>query len=303
MVPGVVVGVNVELDSELVHERESVEFDPKKTAAVATRESRKTESSTGPAPGGRPGAVPNGVTHNSGAAVAQVESPKSESEVSDAEQINTVSRNEIRGSKAAYVPNVVKASIRVPQSYFAKVWSESNPPSPGQPPQPPTSAQLQDVEMREKNSIKDAVVALLLEQEAGKDPYTAVVVTTYQDLKTPEPESPTVTAQTTTWLGSNWQTLSMVLLGVVSLVLLRGVVRSGPAPASEAALPVVGEPAAPARVSQAVEMEDEEADAAPRLKGRFKISGPNLRAELAEMVREDPESAAKVLSKWIGELN
>jgi flagellar M-ring protein FliF len=303
MVPGVVVGVNVELDSELIHERASVEFDPKKTAAAATKESRKTETSTGPAPGGRPGAVPNGVTHNAGAAVAQVESPKSESEVSDAEQINNVSRNEIRGSKAAYVPNVVKASIRVPQSYYANVWLEANPPAPGEPPAAPTPAQLQDIETREKNSIKDAVVALLLEQEAGRDPYTAVTVTTYQDLKVPEPESPTIAAQTTTWLGGNWQTVSMVLLGLVSLVMLRGVVRSGPAPAAEGSMPEDSGPLPAARASQPVEDEPQETEAQRLLKGRFKISGPNLKAELAEMVREDPESAAKVLSKWIGELN
>jgi flagellar M-ring protein FliF len=304
MVPGVVVGVNVELDSELIDQRMSVEFDPKKTAAVATKESRKTENSTGPAPGGRPGAVPNGVTANAGAAVAQVESPKSESEVSDAEQINNVSRNETRGSKAAYVPKVVKASIRVPQSYFTEVWQRANPPAAGEPAAVPTAGQLQDVESKTKQSIESAVVALLLEQEAGADPYTAVTVTTYQDLKAPEPEAPTITAQTTTWLGGNWQTLSMVLLGLVSLVMLRGVVRSGPARAAEGSAPEDDEgPLPAARVAAPIEEEPEETEAQRRLKGRFRISGPNLKAELAEMVREDPESAAKVLSKWIGEMN
>jgi flagellar M-ring protein FliF len=36
---------------------------------------------------------------------------------------------------------------------------------------------------------------------------------------------------------------------------------------------------------------------------RFRVSGPNLKEELADMVREDPDSAAKVLAKWIGEVN
>lgn len=145
------------------------------------------------------------------------------------------------------------------------------------------------------------MVALLLEQEAGADPYTGVTVTTYQDLATPAPEAPTMVAQTTSWLGSNWETLGMVMLGFMSLLMLRGVARS--APATD---PTVSEPLAtlPSRaVAAADEDPDEEESAARTLAGRFRVTGPNLRAELADMVREDSESAAKVLSKWIGEVN
>jgi flagellar M-ring protein FliF len=301
MVPGVVVAVNVELDPELIHDRASVEFDPKKTAAVAVKENRRTENSTGPAPGGRPGAVPNGVTANTSAAVTQVEASQTESEESGSEQVNSVSRSELRGSKAAYVPTVVKASIRVPQSYFARVWREANPAAPGAEPSPPTVTQLQDIETKVKGSIEQAVVALLLEQEAGADPYTGVTVTTYQDLATPAPETPTMVAQTTSWLGSNWETLGMVMLGFMSLLMLRGVARSASATDSTVSETLATLPAR--AVAAAEEDPDEEESAARTLAGRFRVTGPNLRAELADMVREDPESAAKVLSKWIGEVN
>lgn len=302
MVPGVVVGVNVELDPDLVHDRASVEFDPKKTATVEARENRKVESTTGPQRGGRPGAVSNGVTANTGAAVAQIEGPQSESEESQSEQVNSVSRSELRGSKAAYVPTVVKASIRIPQSYFTKVWREQNPPSSGQAPAPPTLAQLQDVETQVKSSIEQAVVALLLEQEAGADPYTAVTVTTYQDLTASPPEAPSLAAQTMTWLGGNWQTVGMGLLGLLSLVMLRGMTREGAAamesqPLERRLPPITDTP----RVAD--EEEDDEAAQVRALTRRFRASGPNLRAELTEMVRDDPDSAAKVLSKWIGEVN
>jgi flagellar M-ring protein FliF len=304
MVPGVVVGVNVELDPDLVHDRASVEFDPKKTAAVAVKENRKTETSTGPAPSGRPGAVSNGVTANTSAAVAQVEAPQSEREESGSEQVNSVSRNELRASKAAYVPTIVKASIRVPQSYFTKVWEEANPPAPGQEPSSPTPAQLQAVEGQVKNSIEQAVVALLLEQEAGADPYTAVTVTTYQDLAASRPAPPSLAAQTTSWLGGNWQTLGMVVLGLMSLVMLRGAARSTSISVEHTPLGGATVGSAPLRAAATTDEEDEdEAEAVRALAGRFRVRGPNLRAELAEMVREDPESAAKVLSKWIGEVN
>lgn len=300
MIPGVIVGVNVELDPELIHDKASVEYDPKKTAAVAVKENRKSASSNAPAPGGRPGAVPNGVTANIGAVVSQIEGAQTESEESGSEQFNSVSRSETRGSKAAYVPTVVKASIRVPQSYFAKIWREMNPPTEGQGTPQPTPAQLQEVEAQVKASIEQAVVALLLKQEAGADPYTAVTVTTYQDLSTPAPEEPTLAAQTATWLAANWETLGMVLLGLMSLGMLRSIVRAAPLaaemPSQTAATPLE-------RAMSANNEEEDEFEPVRRLHSRFRMSGPNLRAELAEMVREDPESAAKVLSKWIGELN
>ncbi|MBW3601058.1 MAG: hypothetical protein KY475_27795 [Planctomycetes bacterium] len=299
MVPGGVVAVNVELDPELIHERASVEFDPKKTAPIETRENRKTETSTTVQRGGRPGAASNGVTANAGAAVTQAEAPKSESETSESEQVNSVSRTEIRGSKAAYIPTVVKASIRIPQSYFGKIWHEKNPPADGAAPTPPTLAQLAEVETQVKADVEQAVVALLLEQEAGDDPYDAVVVTAYQDLTVAAPAPPSLASQTTTWLGGNWQAIGLGLLGLVSLLMLRGVARGGGAPRDD------GDPAREleaaeeaARIAQ--EEEEEELERVRALNGRFRTTGPNLRDELTEVVREDPDSAAKVLSRWIG---
>ena len=303
MVPGVVAAVNVELDPEIVHERASVEYDPKKTAALETRENRRTESSVIAQRGGRPGAVPNGVTANAGAAVTQSESPQSESEQSESEQVNHVSRMETRGSKAAYVPRVVKASIRIPQSYLTKVWREQNPAAPGEEPAAPTITQLQDVETRVKTEIENAVTARLLEQEAGADPYEAVTVTTYQDLAVAAPAPPTLASQTTTWLGGNWQNVGMGLLGLVSLLMLRGVAR-GAGPSAEMS-DAEREALAAEEAARAAEEEEEEEELqrVRSLAGRFRVSGPNLKAELTEMVREDPDSAAKVLSRWIGDMN
>ena len=90
------------------------------------------------------------------------------------------------------------------------------------------------------------------------------------------------------WLGNHWSTLGTGLLGLVSLVMLRSMVRSVPAPEpvaastpmapddDEIAEPVVGERPAAAKVTPA-----------QRLKRREK-GGPSLREELVEVVREDP---------------
>lgn len=45
----------------------------------------------------------------------------------------------------------------------------------------------------------------------------------------------------------------------------------------------------------------EEAEPEKVLKRRFQTSGPDLRAELQEIVKENPDAAANILRSWIGE--
>lgn len=45
-----------------------------------------------------------------------------------------------------------------------------------------------------------------------------------------------------------------------------------------------------------------EVTAARRLR-RMAGSGPSLRDELSELVKEDPDSAANILRSWIGQVN
>jgi flagellar M-ring protein FliF len=101
------------------------------------------------------------------------------------------------------------------------------------------------------------------------------------------------------WLGNHWTTLGTGMLGLVSLVMLRSMVRSIPAPEPIAApIPLAArddetpEPVAGERPMAA------KATPAQRLKRREK-GGPSLREELVEVVREDPEAAANVLRSWI----
>ncbi len=68
--PGVVVGVNVELDPELGSESRKVVVDPQPTA-LESNTYRKT-SENRPSPGGRPGAVPNEVPSNTPRDIASI---------------------------------------------------------------------------------------------------------------------------------------------------------------------------------------------------------------------------------------
>ena len=65
-------------------------------------------------------------------------------------------------------------------------------------------------------------------------------------------------------------------------------------PRGESALPLplpAGDEEPPAEIEQQ--------EAAARLKRRAK-SGPSLRDELVEIVRDDPDAAANILRNWIG---
>lgn len=91
----------------------------------------------------------------------------------------------------------------------------------------------------------------------------------------------------------------MIGLGLVSLMMLRSMVRSGPGPAALPELPLP--PPAPEQPAE-TPAEEAEAKAPSRLKRRTG-QGQSLREELADLVREDPDMAANILRTWIGSAN
>jgi flagellar M-ring protein FliF len=124
-----------------------------------------------------------------------------------------------------------------------------------------------------------------------------VTVMTFQQLPSAPLPQPGVADKAMFWLSQSWSTLGTIGLGMVSLLMLRSVVRAVSAaetPKADAAplpAPVDGdeEPATPV----------EQQEAAARLKRRAK-SGPSLRDELVVIVQEDPDAAANILRNWIG---
>jgi flagellar M-ring protein FliF len=84
-------------------------------------------------------------------------------------------------------------------------------------------------------------------------------------------------------------------LGLVSLLMLRSLVRGGAEPAAAPAeLPV-------AAATGGAHEEAAEADATTTSRTlRWRASGMSLRDELTELVREDPDAAAAILRSWIG---
>ncbi len=300
MIPGVIVGVNVELNPVVEHTTSLVKYDPK-PVSVNTTEFSKEASSQAPGIGGRVGAAPNGIS-NAPVSVQQTVAGGAESQTTESRSSNqSVPGFEQQLLKeSALIPKRATASIEVPASYFVTIWKQRNPPAEGQPPKKPDPAEIATIETETINKIKETVRNLLPRVELGTDPWPHIVVSTYTDNPIVAAVPPTLAKTATTWLADNWQTLALVGIGLMSLVMLRSMVRSsaGLRPASPAAAAESGQP----RLTIHEPPEDEqESEPARALKARFSSSGPDLRRELQEIVKENPDAAASILRSWIGE--
>ena len=301
MIPGVIVGVNVELNPVVEHTTNLIKYDPK-PVSVSTTEFSKEATSQTPGIGGRVGAAPNGVSNTPASVQTTAAAGGAESQTTESRSSNqsVPSYEQQLLKESALIPKRATASIEVPASYFVTIWKQRNPPVEGQPPKKPDPAEIATIETETINQIKEKVRNLLPRVELGTDPWPHIVVSTYTDNPIAVTAPPTLAKAATTWLADNWQTLALVGVGLISLALVRSMVRStaGLHPVSSASAAESGQP----RLTIHEPPEDEqEAEPARALKARFTSSGPDLRRELQEIVKENPDAAASILRSWIGE--
>jgi flagellar M-ring protein FliF len=300
-VPGVVVACTVELKNEIEHLQNKTQHDPK-TVNVIVQEENKTLTSEGPQPQGPPGFGSQGGVPPNQPAVARAPGAgaKTDEELNRSTVRSLTNVDEQRIKFAPLTPSRVTAAIGIPSSFIEQVWFAKNRPQPGQVATKPTVPQLKGVEQETVEKIKAHVAALLpLPDQAAPNPIPLVTITVFDKLPSESLPEPGVSDHALAWLGDHWSTLGTGMLGLVSLVMLRSMVRSIPAPEPIAApIPLSAtddetpEPAAGERPMAA------KATPSQRLKRREK-GGPSLREELVEVVREDPEAAANVLRSWI----
>ena len=300
MIPGVIVGVNVELSPEIQHTTQSVKLDTK-PFAISSSETSKESTTQRAGNAGRPGAVPNGVgPGNNPIAVASAAAGAESTTTETNSQVqNLPGHEQVVQTRAPLVPTKVTASIEVPRSYITRVWREQNPTPAGQPAKEPDPADLVKIETDTKASIQETVRTLLPPVAEGTNPFPHINVAVYTDLPSAPIAAPSLAVTAGTWLADNWRTLAMVGLGLVCLVMLRGLVRvpsTRPAPASSTAIE-----SAPRIAATPEADEDEMPEPAAVLRKRFQSGGPDLRTELRELVKENPDAAANILRSWIGD--
>jgi flagellar M-ring protein FliF len=310
MYEGIVVQVNVDLDTEINQETQQHTLDQPVTLSATETSLAKTDRR--PKPQGRPGADPNGVgVGNSPRNLAQNSEPDSTLKETTATTKAATGSKIIRSEKANFVPNRVTTSIGVPRDLFVKIWkNRQEGVANGTPEGIPDAGELQEIEQQITKEIEDSVIKLMPPYPLGVDPYPQVVVRSFDDVSDDIVIDPGITNHATSWLASNWQTLGMMLMGTFSLLMLRNLVNSPlPPPRTfdsdgrKIDRTVGSSGGANGGGSANGDGQSVDGNGDPvyenALKKRFKANGPNLKTELAEVVREDPDAAANVLRQWI----
>ncbi len=302
-IQGVIVGVNVELNPETLHTKHT--FTPDlKPVPIDTQESTKESMTRAPQGGGRVGAQANGVETPGNRAVAvtgAASGPESQITETRTDSKSLPGHDTTVVEMARLVPKKVTASIDIPASYYVEVWKKRNPQPADKPAKQPEQTELSQVEAEIKQRLKETVRNLLPDVEKGTNPYPHIVVETYVDLPKAALVPPTLASDATSWLADNWQTLAVVGLGLISLLMMRSMVRSTASPKPTAATATAGASDQPHHLAIHEPSTEDEPEPARALKARFTSSGPDLKAELHEIVKENPDAAASILRSWIGE--
>ncbi len=300
-IPGVVVTPNVELEIETAHEESKTTYDPK-SVVFNMQENTTSKLVKSVAPGGRPGAVAQGgITQaNQPAMLQQASGPETNEETANVVTSNAVPSSTTRIQQHGLTPKAVTVQVGIPTSYYEKIWSERNPATQGQAVKKPDANAITDIETKVKIDVERAVVALLPPVPATVDRFPRVNVTSFTPIAPLPISGPTMPDKALAWLGQYWTTLGLVGVGLFSLVLLRGMIQAVPAtppPAAAASSP--GLSLVTPEETDSEPASSEPASARSRLKRRG-ATGPSLRDELTEIVKEDPEAAVAILRTWIG---
>ncbi len=298
MIPGAIVSVDVTLDQKLQSVSTGRTYDPKATE-WSSRNTRENSTRNGVVAGGRPGIGSQGGA-NSPATVNQRLTDLT-TENSDESSQKIPSFTDKTEVMAPLVPKLVRTAISVPTSYFESIWRQKNPTAEGEEPGVPPVGKIEEIEQAVKKKIEESVLNILPEVPPGVDAFPIVQFASHQHFDPIEIKPPGLAANTFGWLDENWSSVGMTLVGMFSLLMLRSMVRTPPTSDS-------GGEVAPLSDSElSLQRDDNEQDFGgddddeSAEKRKFRVSGPNIRDELADMVREDPDAAANILRNWIGE--
>jgi len=298
-IPGLRVQVTAELDDTI--ERTTRTTTPEGDATPLTESSQETESErTHKDVGGRIGLTAQGPSRGNEQSSSEKTVDTTRDTIREAQ--NLVGTKEDFSKISGLVPKHVRAGIAIPKDYLIDVWREQEIRR-GEDPNGPLPNDIDTrLELVKNNVVQDigSVIVPLLPKELGKDAFSDVQVTFFESLTPAEIEPPSMADNALVWAGRNFSTMTMAGIALVSLIMLRSMVKS--IPASE---PVVAfeSPTLSLHVGEGGTNTntDEGADDMEESRPRLKLKkGHNLKEDLTEIVREDPDAAAAILRSWIG---
>lgn len=299
-VPGVRVQVVAELDPTLEKTTQSTLPDSN-PVALRTALVEEIDKVSEVDNGGRPGLAAQGPSRNGNEDQTVV--VKNDRSVTDNQTDNYVGLTGESAKFAGLVPEDIRVTVAVPTSYPVSVWRERERMKGNDPNQPLPDEFQTNILERLKKELTDefkAGIIQLLPGELAESKLNDVKIMFFESL-TPEPVEPPSAASTLfAWASKNFNTMTMAVVAIVSLMMLRSMVKSIPAaePAAAINAPTLALDTAQEEES-GTEGEAGENGKSGRPRLRLK-KGDSLKDDLVEIVREDPDAAAAILRSWIG---
>lgn len=284
-VTGAVVTVNVELHRELDEIENSMTVDPPNAAVSQSADALAIDEQSD-----SDGAAAGDANVPAMIGQAVFGSPTDDPAKTVARQKVSYRSRQVR--RVGLTPKSVTVSVAVPSSYFENVLRERQRGAADD-----ADMTLAEIESEECKKIqRHVMLAVPWPEEQKQKSEQYVAVTKFQHFPQPTVEAPTATDRALAFVEQNGAAIGVGFLGLVGLLVVRSMFKPLPArvePATETT---------PAAIDTDALAEDvlEINDPAVPLRRRDR---PTLREELSDLVRDDPDAAAKVLRSWIGSAN
>ncbi len=319
--------VNVELDPTLREESEKLAYADKPVTVQSTT-TKKDSEATKTTAGGRPGTEPNALANKSASLSGGGGDSNSKTKEQQESERKIVGKEKTLTAKVGLQVLNATLSVAIPTSYYnvayRRQWQDLNTDkaiSEITPIKPTEYTQL-------KNDIKDRIQsslsAILPAPVAGTSGLLRVTVTDYLDMPVePLPEASLVQTLTA-WLATQWQSVAMLGLAAAALMSIRSFAKVGATtddsafdngfgiPLDEATDLDLADLMAANQNAPGVDASGQpimggsiEGGGSPDAKrfGNKVPSGSDIRDQLSDMVRDNPDAAATLLKSWIGESN
>lgn len=298
-IDGLRVAVNAQLDD--TQQRRVVQIKPEQEGVEISKQQVEELDSQTTGPAGAPvGVTANGPTPNARDESFAVTN-RSEKSRNATDSASVVGSSKTETVTLGMVVKEAEASVAIPMSHVTNVYKKENRGPDGADPETIDPNDLQLLQDTIKSRVETIVQPMLPKLALGENEFKQVKVEFFYDLEQPEIPAPSATAGALAWTSQNANALGLTALAVVSLVMLRSLVKSG----GSSDDPVGGFPslrldgeAGGEAGSGAGASDDEEDEAAdrPRLKLR---RADSLKDDLSDMVSNDPDAAAAILRNWI----
>lgn len=206
------------------------------------------------------------------------------------------SQKMVQSKTPAGKPTVVGASVRVPRSYFVRMYRTLHTTAT----KDPDDAELKDVMQAELASIRDGI-----KKCTGLKDDADVSVATYADvtgeLALAAEQTSTIASPVRMMVGGHLKEIVVGVLAVVSLLMVMMMVRKGaPAPVAAA---IAIEPEVPKVLSAGEHLAGEVGEGDSALDGmeldEDAVRAQQMLGQVSTLVKENPEAAANLVKRWL----